>query len=116
MLYPPENIEYTVSVVQSKPWRMFVTLTEHRLERRKKIATGRSWSEPFDPVRGDPAELEGRFRLRIASEPMLGEEPTEVLQHDLADCFCIECRPIPPRFFQLIKKWRLRRSQGGQRA
>lgn len=112
MLKAPENVEYKITVVQLKPWRVEVTLTEYRLAKRKMVATGRAWSEPFDPVKGDEDELEGRFDRQIThlDNSDIPQTPTEVLRDHLEDCFCLECVQIPPRFFQLIKKWRLRKA------
>lgn len=110
MLNALKNMEYEMSVDILKPWRYAVTLTEIELIKREKVPTGRSWTEPFDPVKGDPEELEMRFQKQIeVGPPEIVPSQEDSIRDHLSECFCLECLELPPRFFQLIKKWRRRK-------
>ncbi len=107
MIEAPENVEFQLTVEQTKPWRQSVTLTEFEIVKRRKVSTGRSWSEPYDPINGDPEELEERFRRQIFA-PTEEEIPESIsgTQQTLEICFCLQCIDIPIRRFRLIKRFK----------
>jgi len=73
--------DYRVSQRHLTDYRDMVTVEEMDIY---GFSTGRSWSEPWDPNKGEVGELELRFQNRIDKEPALPEPlPTRISLSDL---------------------------------
>jgi len=73
--------DYRITQKKLTGYRDMVTVEEIDIT---GFATGRSWSEPWDPIKGVIDELQSRFQNRINETPMIDEPlPTRISLPDL---------------------------------